>query len=69
MLISERAPVLLSLIVAPSVSALSSITNSLCASAISRMRSQSGRLPIRDGIITAFVFLVIIRSIASTSIL
>ena len=54
--------------VAPKVSAESSITNNLCLFAICLIFFQSGRLPIKLGIKSAFVLLVILDSILFISI-
>ena len=66
-LMSERVPVGVPRKVAPSASHESSITRRPRSSAMARMRSQSGALPIRLGASTAFVSGEISRSSASTS--
>ena len=68
-LMSERVPVGVPRSFAPSASHESSITLRPWASAMARMRSQSGALPMRFGARIAFVRGEIMASIASTSML
>ena len=68
-LMSERVPVGVPRSVAPSASHESSITLRPWASAMARMRSQSGALPIRFGTRIAFVRGAIMASMPSTSML
>ena len=68
-LMCERVPVGVPRSREPSASHESSTTVRPCRSAMARMRSQSGALPIRFGARIARVRGVIIASIASTSML
>ena len=67
-LISARVPVGVPRRVAPSASQESSMTMSPWPSAMARIASQSGQLPMRFGARIAFVRGVIISSMRSTSI-